>query len=70
MPRLTRHGTVAVHPYLPALVRRWSRRSGLRNVRHLGLPLIAVIQVDPKPANGPDATADTDYNHSTQETNP
>jgi hypothetical protein len=35
-------------------------------VRDLGLPLIAVIQVDPTPANGPDANADTDHNHSTQ----
>jgi hypothetical protein len=32
-------------------------------VRDLGLPLIAVIQVDPTPANGPDANADTDLNH-------
>jgi hypothetical protein len=26
----------------------------LRKVRDLGLPLLAVIQVDPKPADGPD----------------
>ena len=25
----------------------------LRNVRDLGLPLLSVMQVDPKPANGP-----------------
>ena len=41
----------------------------LRKVRDLGLPLIAVIQVDPKQANGPDGNADTDHNHSTKETN-
>ena len=27
----------------------------LRNVRDLGLPLIAVIHIEPKQANGPDA---------------
>ena len=42
----------------------------LRKVRDLGLPLIAVIQVDPKQANGPDGNADTDHNCSTKETNP
>jgi hypothetical protein len=41
----------------------------LRKVRDLGLPLIAVIQVDPKQANGPDGNADTDHNHSKKETN-
>ena len=41
----------------------------LRKVRDLGLPLIAVIQVDPKQANGPDGNADTDHNRSTKETN-
>ena len=41
----------------------------LRKVRDLGLPLIAVNQVDPKQANGPDGNADTDHNHSTKETN-
>jgi hypothetical protein len=41
----------------------------LRKVRDLGLPLIAVIQVDPKPTNGPPTKADTDHNHSTQEIN-
>ena len=42
----------------------------LRNVRDLGLPLNAVIQVDPKPANGPHTNADTDHNHSTKEPTP
>jgi hypothetical protein len=42
----------------------------LRKVRDLGLPLLSVVQVDPKPANGPDANADTDHNRSTKETNP
>ena len=32
----------------------------LRKVRDLGLPLVSVIQVEPKPATGPDGTADTD----------
>ena len=34
----------------------------LGKVRDLGLPLIAVIQIDPKQANGPDVNADTDHN--------
>ena len=42
----------------------------LRQVRDLGLPLIAVILIDPKPANGPDGNADTDHNRSTKEPNP
>ena len=41
----------------------------LRKVRDLGLPLISVIQVDPKQANGPDVNADTDHNRSKKETN-
>ena len=41
----------------------------LRNVRDLGLPLLSVIQVDPKPANGSDGNADSDHNRSTKETN-
>src|SRR5689334_15014136 len=41
----------------------------LRKVRDLGLPLVSVIQVDPKPANGPDGNADTDHNRSKKETN-
>ena len=42
----------------------------LRKVRDLGLPLVSVIQVDPKPANGPDSNADTDHHRSNKETNP
>jgi len=41
----------------------------LRKVRDLGLPLLSVIQVDPKPANGPDGNADSDHNRSKKETN-
>ena len=41
----------------------------LRKVRDLGLPLLSVIQVDPKQANGPDVIADTDHNRSKKETN-
>ena len=41
----------------------------LRKVRDLGLPLLSVIQVEPKPANGPDGNADTDHNRSKKETN-
>jgi hypothetical protein len=39
----------------------------LRRVRGLGLPLVSVIQVDPKQANGPDVNADTDHNRSKKE---
>jgi len=42
----------------------------LSKVRDLGLPLLAVIQIDHKPASQPHANADTDHIHSTQETNP
>src|SRR6476469_4264693 len=42
----------------------------LRQVRDLGLPLLSVVQVDPKPANGSEGNTDTDHNRSTQETNP
>ena len=42
----------------------------LRQVRDLGLPLLSVILMDPKPANEPHANADTDHNRSTKETNP
>ena len=42
----------------------------LRKVRDLGLPLLSVVQVDPKQANGPDGNADTDHNRSKKETNP
>ena len=39
----------------------------LRKVRDLGLPLIAVNQVDPKQANRPDGNVDT--NHKNKEKN-
>jgi hypothetical protein len=50
----------------------------LRRVRDLGLPLLSVIQVDPKQAKGPDVNTNndgscgprTDQNRSNQETNP
>jgi hypothetical protein len=41
----------------------------LRGVRDLGLPLVSVIQVDPKQANEPDINAETDHNRSKKETN-
>jgi hypothetical protein len=41
----------------------------LRKVRDLGLPLVSVIQVGPKQANGPEVNADTDHNRSKKETN-
>ncbi len=41
----------------------------LRKVRDLGLPLVAVFQVDPTQPNGPDVNADTDHNRSKKETN-
>ena len=40
----------------------------LRKVRDLGLPLIAIRQVDPQQANGPDGNVDTDHHHSNKET--
>jgi hypothetical protein len=42
----------------------------LRKVRDLGLPLLSVIQVDPKQADGADGNVDTHHNRSKQETNP
>jgi hypothetical protein len=42
----------------------------LRKVRDLGLPLLSVMQVDPKPANGPDSNTDTNHHRSKKETNP
>jgi hypothetical protein len=42
----------------------------LRNVSDLGLPLVSVIQLDPKPANGLDGKADSDHNRSKKEPNP
>ncbi len=41
----------------------------LRKVRDLGLPLVSVMEVDPKQANGPDGNADTDHHRSNKETN-
>jgi len=41
----------------------------LKQVRDLGLPLLSVIQVERKPANGPDGNTGTDHNHSNKETN-
>ena len=34
----------------------------LRKVRDLGLPLISVIQIDPKQTDGPQTDADTNHN--------
>ena len=42
----------------------------LRKVRDLGLPLLSVVLIDPKQANGPDGNTDTDHHRSTKETNP
>ena len=42
----------------------------LRKVRDLGLPLLSVVHIEPKQANGPDGNADTDRNRSNKETNP
>jgi hypothetical protein len=42
----------------------------LRKVRDLGLPLVAVIQIEPEQEDVPDGNADTDHNRSTKETNP
>ena len=39
----------------------------LRQVRDLGLPLLSVIQVERKPANGPDDNANMDHNRSNKE---
>ena len=41
----------------------------LRKVRDLGMPLVSVMQVEPKQSNGPHTHADTDHTHSTKETN-
>ena len=41
----------------------------LRKVRDLGLRLLAVNQVDPKQANGPDGNTDTDHHRLNKETN-
>jgi hypothetical protein len=41
----------------------------LKQVRDLGLPLLSVIQVKRKQANGPDGNTGTDDNRSNKETN-
>lgn len=41
----------------------------LRKVRDLGLPLISVIQVEPRQTNAPRISADVHSNQSTEETN-
>ena len=41
----------------------------LRKVRALGLPLLSVVQVERKPANGPDGNTGTDHNCSNKEAN-
>jgi hypothetical protein len=41
----------------------------LRKVRDLGLPLVAVIRLDPRPTVSPDENADSDHNRSNKETN-
>ena len=41
----------------------------LRKVRDLALPLVSVIRVEPKQANGPQTDADADHTHSIKETN-
>jgi hypothetical protein len=52
-------GTTVIH----GLVVDQAALHGLPSkVRDLGLPLIAVMQVDPKQANGPDVNADAVHN--------
>jgi hypothetical protein len=41
----------------------------LRKVRDLGVPLLSVIQVEPKLANRLDGNTDTDHHRSTKEAN-
>ena len=41
----------------------------LRKVRDLGLPLLSVVLIEPKSANGPDGNTNTDHNRSTKEPN-
>lgn len=52
------------------LVDQAALHSVLRKVRDLGLPLLAVNQIDPKQANGPDGNVDTDRHRSKEEKNP
>ena len=42
----------------------------LRKVRDLGVPLVAVIQIDAGQVNGPDVNVDTDHNRSDKESKP
>jgi hypothetical protein len=35
----------------------------LRNVRDLGLPLVSVMEVEPRQANEPNGNTDTDHQH-------
>jgi hypothetical protein len=41
----------------------------LRKVRDLGVPLVAVIQLDPNQANGPDDNAGPDHNRTEKQSN-
>jgi hypothetical protein len=41
----------------------------LRRVRDLGLPLLSVMQVEPRQADGSDGNADTDHHRSSKEQN-
>ena len=41
----------------------------LRKVRDLGVPLLSVIQVEPKPPNRSDGNTNTDHNRLNKETN-
>ena len=41
----------------------------LRKVRDLGLPLVSVLQVESKQANGPDGNVDSEHSRSAKETN-
>ena len=52
-----------------AVVDQAALHSVLRKVRDVGLPLLSVMQVDLKPANGLDSTIDMGHNQSTKETN-
>ncbi len=41
----------------------------LRKARDLALPLVSVMEVDPKQVDGPDGNADRDHNRSNKEAN-